>query len=566
MAFRLTRFEERMSDGQSVEFCQGLARLFAGRITDDCCRSRITLLIEQCDIDSIVDLEPDFGLSVNDFYSVVQIVALYKKRVDIVLAGHDRQLTAKASFLAAEADCETTNRAFASWSRGGFQFRPYTEAVLHMAQRKISEILGVVPKLCDLRFRFGPGATTTVKKREAHPVTKMDKPLACSGDLSRVVGYYLEEMPHLVRNIHEDSDVVNATVEIHNGRIALVPKTAKTDRVISVEPALNSLIQLGIGDYISRRLSRFGIDLSDQTHNQRLARIGSIDDSLATIDLSSASDTVSRGLVAHLLPLDWYLLLSESTTSMVDFDGRTMKLEKFSTMGNGFTFPLETLIFYTLAFSVSKIEGCRSDRDVVSVYGDDIIVPSAACLPLCRVLREVGFTPNPSKTFSTGPFRESCGCDYFRGTNVRPVYLKDTPRGHDLFRLHNFFVRRGDDESAAYCRGWIADSLAIYGPDSFGDGHLIGDWTPEPVHLEREYGGVTFKTYTFRPKLKAISPDCFGWSVYPHYHSYLRGFNSNPIRIFEGEPYFWSERRGLRIQTPGVTKVRLTRVYTFNRP
>jgi hypothetical protein len=39
-------------------------------------------------------------------------------------------------------------------------------------------------------------------------------------------------------------------------------------------------------------------------------------------------------------------------------------------------------------------------------------------------LEALGFQINQHKSFFEGPFRESCGKDFFRGFSVRPVYLK----------------------------------------------------------------------------------------------------------------------------------------------
>ena len=186
------------------------------------------------------------------------------------------------------------------------------------------------------------------------------------------------------------------------------------------------------------RLRRFGIDLSSQERNKNLARIGSLTKALATLDLSSASDMISIELVYHLLPIEWVFFLKYFRTPVVEYQGNRHVLEKFSSMGNGFTFPLESLIFYALAIS------CVEEKelfDCVSVYGDDIIIPVKYYDTLVQVLTCCGFSVNKSKSFKNGPFRESCGGDYYEGIDIRPVYLKDRLSGFDAFRLHNFFSR-----------------------------------------------------------------------------------------------------------------------------
>jgi hypothetical protein len=105
--------------------------------------------------------------------------------------------------------------------------------------------------------------------------------------------------------------------------------------------------------------------------------------------------------------------------------GRWYRLEKFSSMGNGFTFELETLIFATLARTVVSMNG--GDPSRVSCYGDDLIVPSSDYKDVMAALRMFGFQPNMKKTFAEGPFRESCGGDYWAGVPVRGLQLENLP-------------------------------------------------------------------------------------------------------------------------------------------
>jgi hypothetical protein len=110
-------------------------------------------------------------------------------------------------------------------------------------------------------------------------------------------------------------------------------------------------------------------------------------------------------------------------------------------MGNGYTFELETLIFVLLSICACDEVGVSS-KDV-SVYGDDIIIPVEAYDVLKEVLETCGFTINEDKSYHEGPFRESCGEDYFRGINVRP-----------------FLVRENFHHLAAFS-GWLITSAGI---------------------------------------------------------------------------------------------------------
>jgi hypothetical protein len=179
-----------------------------------------------------------------------------------------------------------------------------------------------------------------------------------------------------------------------------------------VEPTINSWFQQGIGRMIRSRLKRrVGVDLDDQSTNQRLAWLGSISNDLATVDLSSASDLISRKLVEDLLPRDWFFWLDITRSHRVLIDDSWVELEKFSSMGNGFTFDLESLIFYALSWAVTTVEGYNTFW--VNVFGDDIIIPAGVKELFLKTFDSLGFRVNENKSYFEGPFRESCGKDFY---------------------------------------------------------------------------------------------------------------------------------------------------------
>lgn len=460
------------------------------------------LFIADCiasgDLLGLCNYDPDvLDLGVTDQSILRQVLAYFSKRDDIDL-GVDRESTARDKFLAAERACAVTNGRFRDLAFGnGTVFHPFVHAVLHGAIRKIARLLGECPSLDTLRPRLGPGATTRTPKKNACATIKMASRPACSANFSDPV----EGLSTL--NVGPD-DVNVIDLSIDDARLAFVPKNFKTKRAICTEPSLNGMFQLGLGDYMSQRLLKVGIDLKDQSANQRAALYGSISGASATLDLSSASDTVSIELVRHLLPPDWFdLLMRLRSRSMRDKtpDGyRYYSLEKISSMGNGFTFPLETTIFWAIAREVVELIDPNS-RIRVLVYGDDIIVPTTCALALAYTLSELGFSTNAKKSFWTGNFRESCGADYVFGSSVRPVFVTDRLAGGDFFRLHNFYLGRGDFESAAFWEKQIDPSIRHYGPEGFGDGHLHRlDGGALVAYPKRGYGGFQFKTWTFSPK------------------------------------------------------------------
>lgn len=232
-------------------------------------------------------------------------------------------------------------------------------------------------------------------------------------------------------------------------RLSLVPKTLKSPRIIAVEPVvMQSAQQLCAERLISSmgksRLTRH-IDFTDQKVNREAAKRGSIDGSIATIDLSEASDRISLALVNAIFESDTVLLENilafrspRVKISSADPSLRGVKpLKKYATSGSALTFPVETLVFFILSLSAvvrNNLSNQPSLRAAISnmartvnVYGDDIVVPADDCSQVMAHLEALGLRVNRGKTFWKGPFRESCGGDYFRGYDVTPVYQK-----HDL--------------------------------------------------------------------------------------------------------------------------------------
>jgi hypothetical protein len=227
-----------------------------------------------------------------------------------------------------------------------------------------------------------------------------------------------------------------------------------------MEPDLNMCLQLAVGKHIRSRLLSYGIDLKNQGTNQKLAKEGSITNLLATIDLKSASDSISHRLVLDLVPNDWFNLLDalRSPTGVLPEvslkpNGQQVVWEKFSSMGNGFTFELETLLFASLLFGVNTINGLSTDFGKTdAVYGDDIICRSSIAQNLIGVLDCVGFKTNTKKTFTTGPFRESCGKHYYEGVDISPFYIKrEVISLTDKCRLVNRLRQWAYDESQGIC-------------------------------------------------------------------------------------------------------------------
>jgi hypothetical protein len=339
-------------------------------------------------------------------------------------------------FLASERKCHRINQRFICYRK----VRSPHERVLSRARDFVSYVLGdfSLDEVWD-ECAFGAGASLGIHGNCTNLARKLT-----SVDWTVSTGAYQLARSALKLDIHVwetlnkrtptepffslDPELFNynfgkrAKLVEHN-KISFVPKDAKLHRSIAVEPLLNGYLQKGVDVIMRKRLKRIGIDLSDQSRNQIWARKGSEMNGtggLATIDLSSASDSISIELCRYLLPPEWFYLLNQLRSHSYELKGKVFPYSKFTSMGNGFCFPLETLLFAALCHAAHD-EGQPMTKFLV--YGDDIIVESHVYESLISLLGICGFSVNKKKTFNTGPFRESCGADWFSGEDVRPIIL-----------------------------------------------------------------------------------------------------------------------------------------------
>lgn len=334
----------------------------------------------------------------------------------------------------AEALCRETNARLPSDYTGATSTTGL-RSILTDARIRVERLLGPFSwNDMEVGFDFGPGSTTRLPRRESDLSYKFcGVPHATAGALP-LAQAYLSLAPLWRSSINSEG---SAAEIVAGNKVTTVPKNYKTDRCIAIEPDWNMFFQKGIGGFIRRQLRRVGINLNDQRRNQTLAMVGSRDASLATIDLSMASDTVSLAIVRALLPSDWCDALEQVRSAIgVLPSGELITYEKFSSMGNGFTFELESLIFWALC--KATIHALRLEDRRLAVYGDDLVVPTSAVPLLLDVLRYAGFVPNVKKTHVSGYFRESCGKHYFHGESIVPFYVRRPIRKlQDLFLLHN---------------------------------------------------------------------------------------------------------------------------------
>ena len=285
----------------------------------------------------------------------------------------------------------------------------------------------------------------------------------------------------------------------------VVPKDQFKRRTIAKEPMGNMMLQLDAARALRRALGRIDINLETQQEFHGFL-VRKFHEEFATIDLSDASDRISTELVKALLPDEWFCYLDDIRSKFTFLpDGRRVRLEKFSPQGNGFTFELETLIFYALCRSIVP------KKELVSVYGDDMIVPVSHAEDVQKVLTMCGLVVNFKKSYHTGPFRESCGVDTFNGIDVRPTYLKELTRGlFGYYELANrvFEIEQKTGVSLTRPLRRIIDDIderhRCFGLPHFGDGtihaySLYIDRVPRKTKNSITYYRVLQKSFlTFR--------------------------------------------------------------------
>ena len=426
--------------------------------------------------------------------AILQMRALFSKDEDM-LSPIDRELAAFESFRLSERSCKSVNDNIEL--RGFGPKQADVDCILFYAQRKISLILGDAPELDELDLVFGPGATTSCKKNTSARWKLSTIPSISRAAVSALPGL-IRTLPHIFR--------LHKRVVVETGELAFVPKNFKTHRSICVEPTISAMVQKGIGTFLKHKLLRAGINLTDQSINRRRAREGSLTGAYTTIDLERASDSVSSGMVGELLPIQWFELLSTYRTDTVSYKNQLHELEKFSSMGNGFTFELESLIFYALGFGIASHHKIPFD---LTVYGDDIVTTPRLSEMIYEYFPRFGFSINVAKSFSHGPFRESCGGDYYLGLDVRPFFIRDRLTLQSLFSFHNFLHRKPWFDPKHKLRDLIMGSIPehdrLWGPDGYGDGHLLTDdhsRYAKPHGREFGYEGFTFDTCVAVPRRK----------------------------------------------------------------
>ena len=318
----------------------------------------------------------------------------------------------------------------------------------------------------DILPRHGPGAVATGEKLD----DKWEFSRLYRG-LHQVYPYYEYFVVGGARELIDRLGWYKRLERLDQGRakVVLVPKDSRGPRLISCEPLEFQWIQQGLGRKImghleSHRLTKGNINFTDQSVNQRLALESSLTNENSTLDLKDASDRVSLALVRKVFqhtPDLLRALEASRTSSTLLPNGEVLELNKFAPMGSALCFPIEAFCFWVLIVATLSRELRQSPSLVgkrVFVYGDDLVVPREWAHASVQALERFALKVNVTKCCITGPFRESCGTDAFKGHKVTPLRCKTqwTGRSSDgsayvsYVALANAMSAKGYHETASF--------------------------------------------------------------------------------------------------------------------
>jgi len=427
------------------------------------------------------------------------------------------------SYITCEKDVKTSDRELSIADR---------EAFVHMAQMLFGDVFRRIDREIDnveLIPKHGPGSTAdrllgNAKYGQSEYTRRLDEYFPVGDYLLPNQRYHKYLSPIDILEPGQERPV----------RVITVPKTLKTPRIIAVEPTCMQYTQQALAERFHEYLeeddiSKGFLGFTDQGPNRLMACEGSITGSYASLDLSEASDRVSNQLVLGLFSKHSTLsgAVQACRSRKADVPGHgVIRLAKFASMGSALCFPVEAMVFTTIVLLGIQDElrrpvtrnDLKSLRYQVRVYGDDIIVPSRYVRSVIERLETFGLRVNSSKSYWNGKFRESCGGDYYDGTDVTPVRVrrmlpssrKNASEVISTVATRNLFYKRGLWHCAKYLDDLLEDILFGYYPVVAESSPVLGRLSFlgfESQRLHPELHSPLVKGYTVRARIPVNEVD-----------------------------------------------------------
>lgn len=380
-----------------------------------------------------------------------------------------------------------------------------------------------------------------------------------------------------------------------------VPKTWKAYRLITPLTLLGLFYSYGIGRLVTDRLEAAGLCIAKlQEKHRKFVIEFSKTLSHATADLSEASDSITSELLNRMLPRKWYNALKKTFVRQLDVDGVRYSTASVLPMGNGATFPVETLVFYCLIRAIGELSGNFNTvvypygsarigtsanvrvKAVYSVYGDDLIYPSLIHKYVVEVFPQLHLKLNLEKTFVNQQFRESCGSDYYRGQDVRPYFMKgeacelsSSKYVSYLYKVYNGLIARWDVLEIRETLSWLLSEIAFVSgtiyrvPPSFPDssGVKVDDpfsiplsynflpWSPLLINFNRGSRWFQFDFLTETAKKRVVT------MTEPYYWLALQGLDDTVVDDYGRTSYLQSDLQDAEIALPKGYRMRLLAEY-----
>jgi hypothetical protein len=358
------------------------------------------------------------------------------------------------------------------------------------------------------RWRFGPGASNGVSG--THTADKVSRRFTATDSAHSLTRSLVLTHPYL-GPLHSVAFGNDDLVEVLAGsRLTTVLKNEVERRVIAIECSGNMALQLGWSSVLEGTLRFIGNDLKNQqAKNKYQAYVGSLTGDRATVDLKKASDRQLIELMRLLWPRDCFnfMMATRSTQTELRFsDGHVedVPLNMLSTMGNGWTFPVMTLTLTSLLYANARVNHAQRQRRVdwsrYAVFGDDIILPTAQYDSFCEVLQSCGYVVNYDKSYSTGPFRESCGGDYYDGVDVTPVYVKSIADDDEIYvALNQLMSWQG--KTRVFLPVTVSYLISLLRKDVL----LVPEWMPDYSGIRTEQVPRRFRYLRYEFSSKAYN-------------------------------------------------------------
>lgn len=385
--------------------------------------------------------------NINNMRAFFQANALFSKSDDLPAIDGLEEAAIHSFFECEEANSETNKR---------FLLGQVSSPLIYRTNQILIDLLGDFSELDYAQnLRFGPGSSSTCRGLSATLAHKLESDILCTPRSQEILD---RTFRHFYQYYYRLKPIVATAT---SNSFLTIPKTFKERRGICIGQHGNIIGQLALGSLYRRKFKRFvNLDRAADFHRKLVKEKWS---EIATIDLRRASQMISRRAVQAVWPEQWLSVMDDLREEYTNLYGILNYNQHYSAMGNGFTFEMESVLFYSLCKAAMQNKGLK--WNYLSVFGDDIIVDKECAEVVIEALVEFGFEINQDKTFIDGPFKESCGMDTLRGHEVRPIFLRNYSDGKILelkYKLANSVLRMASNSCSHLCldgsfyRTWIS--------------------------------------------------------------------------------------------------------------